>query len=232
MFHTVNNFDVIKSTAVEFLDDTTWFSQSQKDNMPVHRPMKVIKAKKIWSQITGQPKGIPSLWVSHENEENDSVTASSSVSSTSPDSTVSNTATKATRGLCSAAFDRCDSRFFVRVRNRWARRDSGIQTFRCEWKMPCKCTLYSHLYLELVMVFDLLSERCRQWQQATLVNVETAVLVAADDMEGERWAVPGRVFVRHHKLEDAAADWLAFLQDTLLIISNVLFSFLQHILPS
>lgn len=56
------------------------------------------------------------------------------------------------------------------------------------------------------MGFDLLSEWSGERQQATLVDVETAVLVAADDVEGERRSVPGRVFVRHDKLEDAAAD--------------------------
>ena len=64
------------------------------------------------------------------------------------------------------------------------------------------------------MGFDLLSEWGRKRQQATLVDVETAVLIAADDVDGERRAVPGRVFVRHHQLEDAAADWLALLQET------------------
>lgn len=53
--------------------------------------------------------------------------------------------------------------------------------------------------------------------------METAVLVAADDVEGERRAVPGRVFVRHDELEDAAADRLALLQETRLI--NSPFSF-------
>lgn len=56
------------------------------------------------------------------------------------------------------------------------------------------------------MGFDLLSERSRERQQAALVDVETAVLVAADYVEGERRAVLGRVFIRHHELEDAAAD--------------------------
>ncbi len=66
--------------------------------------------------------------------------------------------------------------------------------------------LCPHLYLEQVMGFDLLSEWSRERQQATLVDVEAAALVAADDVEGERRAVPGRVFVCHHELEDAAAD--------------------------
>lgn len=59
--------------------------------------------------------------------------------------------------------------------------------------------------------FGLLFEWSRERQQATLVDVETAVLVAADNVEGERRAVLGRVFVRHHELEDGAADRLALL---------------------
>lgn len=69
------------------------------------------------------------------------------------------------------------------------------------------------------MGFDLLSEWSRERQQAALVDVETAVLVAADDVDGERRAVSGRVFVRHHQLQDAAADRLALLQDTRFISS-------------
>lgn len=44
--------------------------------------------------------------------------------------------------------------------------------------------------------------------------MEAMVLVATDDVEGKGWAVPGRVFVRHHELKDAAADGLALLQQT------------------
>lgn len=46
--------------------------------------------------------------------------------------------------------------------------------------------------------------------------METAVLVAADDVEGEWRAVLGRVFVRHHELQDAAAGRLALLQQTVM----------------
>lgn len=44
--------------------------------------------------------------------------------------------------------------------------------------------------------------------------MEAAVFVAADDVKGEGWSVPGRVFVRDHELEDAAADGLTLLQET------------------
>lgn len=64
------------------------------------------------------------------------------------------------------------------------------------------------------MGFDLLSERSGERQQAALIHVEAAVLVTADDVEGERRSVPGRVSVRHHELEDGAADGLALLQET------------------
>jgi len=71
-----------------------------------------------------------------------------------------------------------------------------------------------HLYLELVVGLDLLPERRGQRQQAALVHLEPPVLVAADDVDGEGGAVPGRVPVRHHQLEDAAAHRLALLQET------------------
>lgn len=64
------------------------------------------------------------------------------------------------------------------------------------------------------MGFDLLSERSGERQQAALIHVEAAVFVAADDVEGERRSVPGRVSVHHHELQDAAADGLALLQET------------------
>lgn len=64
-----------------------------------------------------------------------------------------------------------------------------------------------------MMSFDLPPERRGERQQAALVHVETAVLVAADDVEGEGWAVPGRVLVRHQQLEDGAPDGLALLQE-------------------
>lgn len=72
-------------------------------------------------------------------------------------------------------------------------------------------SIVPHLNLELVMGLDLLPERRGERQKAALVHVETAVLIAADDVEGERRAVPGRVSVRHHELEDGAADGLALL---------------------
>ncbi len=72
--------------------------------------------------------------------------------------------------------------------------------------IPYNHVLPSYLNLELVLGFDLLSEGSRERQQATLVDMETAVLVATDNVERERRAVPGRVFVCHDKLEDAAAD--------------------------
>lgn len=62
--------------------------------------------------------------------------------------------------------------------------------------------------------FGLLPERSRERQQAALVDVETPLIVAADDVEGERRAVLGGVSVRHDQLEDAAADGLALLQET------------------
>lgn len=65
-----------------------------------------------------------------------------------------------------------------------------------------------------MLCFDPLPERSSERQQAALVHVEAALLVAADDVKGERQAVPGRVSVRHHELEDAAADRLALLQET------------------
>ena len=68
------------------------------------------------------------------------------------------------------------------------------------------------------MRFDLLPEWSRERQQAALVDVETAVLVAADDVERERRPVLGRVSVSHHKLEDGAADRLALLLETSLLI--------------
>lgn len=74
----------------------------------------------------------------------------------------------------------------------------------------------SHLYLELMVSFHLLPERSRERQQAALVHMETAVLVPADNVEGERRAIPWGVFVPHHQLEDAAADRLALLRDTFL----------------
>lgn len=74
------------------------------------------------------------------------------------------------------------------------------------------------------MGFDLLSERSRERQQAALVDVEAAVLVAADDVDGERRSVPGRVFVRHHQLEDAAAERLALLQEDRCVNSPFLFN--------
>lgn len=72
----------------------------------------------------------------------------------------------------------------------------------------------SYLNLELVTGFDLLSERAAKRQQPALIHVEAAVLVAADDVEGEGRAVSGRVPVRHHQLQDAAADGFALLQET------------------
>lgn len=72
----------------------------------------------------------------------------------------------------------------------------------------------SYLDLELVTGFDPLSERAGERQQPALVHVEAAVLVAADDVEGEWRAVSGRVPVRHHQLEDAAADRFALLRET------------------
>lgn len=75
-----------------------------------------------------------------------------------------------------------------------------------------------HLNLELVMGLDLLPERRRERQKAALVHVETAVLVTADDVEGERRAVPGGISVLHHELEDGAADGLTLLQETRSII--------------
>lgn len=71
--------------------------------------------------------------------------------------------------------------------------------------------------------FHLLPERSRKRQQAALVDVETPVLVAADDVEGERRAVGGRVLIRHQQLQDAAAQRLALLQETSL--SNYLIIF-------
>lgn len=71
-----------------------------------------------------------------------------------------------------------------------------------------------HLYLQLVVGLDFPPERRGERQQAPLVHVETAVLVAADDVDGEGRPVPGRVSVRHQELEDAAADRLALLHDT------------------
>lgn len=62
------------------------------------------------------------------------------------------------------------------------------------------------------MGFDLLPEGSREGQQSTLVHVEAALLVPTDDVEGEGRAIPGRVSVRHHQLQDAAADGLALLQ--------------------
>lgn len=70
----------------------------------------------------------------------------------------------------------------------------------------------AYLNLQLVTGLDPLLERSRQRQQAALVHVETMVLITADDVEGEWRAVPGRVPVRHHELEEAAADRLALLQ--------------------
>lgn len=67
--------------------------------------------------------------------------------------------------------------------------------------------------------FDLLLQWSGKRQQAALVHVETSILVATDDVEGERRAVPGRVFVGHHELEDAAAERLALLQETRLVSS-------------
>lgn len=68
--------------------------------------------------------------------------------------------------------------------------------------------------------FDLLPEWSGERQQAALVHVEMPILVATDDVEGERQAVPGRVFVPHHELKDAAADWLALLQEMRFIYSS------------
>lgn len=62
------------------------------------------------------------------------------------------------------------------------------------------------------MGFDPLPEGSGEGQQTTLVHVEAALLVPADDVEGEGRAVAGRVSVRHHQLQDAAADGLALLQ--------------------
>lgn len=78
--------------------------------------------------------------------------------------------------------------------------------------------------------FHLLPERSRERQQAALVHMETAVLVPADNVEGERRAVPWGVFVRHHQLEDAAANRLALLRDTFLFSFVLLrmFSLSQH----
>ena len=70
-----------------------------------------------------------------------------------------------------------------------------------------------------MMGFDLLPERSGERQQAALVDVETAVLVAADDVEGERGTVPGRVLVHHQQLEDAAADRLALLRETMFVFT-------------
>lgn len=72
----------------------------------------------------------------------------------------------------------------------------------------------SYLNLELVTGFDLLSERAGKRQQPALIHVEATVLVAADDVEGEGRAVSGCVPVRHHQLDDTAADGLALLQET------------------
>lgn len=44
--------------------------------------------------------------------------------------------------------------------------------------------------------------------------METPVLVAADNVEGEGGSIFGRVFVRDHELEDTAAQRLALLWDT------------------
>lgn len=70
--------------------------------------------------------------------------------------------------------------------------------------------------------FHLLPEWSRERQQAALVHMETAVLVPADNVEGERRAVPRGVFVHHHQLEDAAADRLALLRDTFLFSFGLL----------
>lgn len=72
--------------------------------------------------------------------------------------------------------------------------------------MSCVVSQPPDLYLELMLRFDLLPEWSRERQQPALVDVETAIVIATDDVEGERRAVLGRVFVRHHELEDAAAD--------------------------
>lgn len=52
--------------------------------------------------------------------------------------------------------------------------------------------------------FDLLPQRRGKGEQAALVDVETPVLVAADDVEGEGRAVLGCVSVCDDKLQDAA----------------------------
>lgn len=88
--------------------------------------------------------------------------------------------------------------------------------------MPCTVSQPPDLYLKLTMGFDLLPEWSRERQQAALVDVETAILVATDNVEGERRAIPGRVFVHHHELEDAAADRLALLQETRFISQSLL----------
>lgn len=59
---------------------------------------------------------------------------------------------------------------------------------------------------------DLLLEGSSERQQAPLIHVEPPLLVATDDVEGERWSVPGRVPVRDQQLQDAAARGLALLQ--------------------
>lgn len=73
-----------------------------------------------------------------------------------------------------------------------------------------------------MMRFDPLPEWSRERQQAALVDVETAILVAADDVEGERRAVLERIFVCHHQLEEAAADRLALLQETMSLIHFII----------
>ena len=70
----------------------------------------------------------------------------------------------------------------------------------------------SYLYFEQVMGFDLLPEWRGERQQASLIHVEAAVLVSAHDVDGVGRAVPGRVSVRHHQLQDGAARRLALLQ--------------------
>lgn len=70
----------------------------------------------------------------------------------------------------------------------------------------------AYLDLQLVVGLDLLPEGSREGQQTALVHVEAALLVPTHDVEGEGRAVPGRVPVRHHQLQDAAAHGLALLQ--------------------
>lgn len=72
----------------------------------------------------------------------------------------------------------------------------------------------TNLDLQLMVGFHLLPQRGGERQQTALIHVETAVLVAADDVEGERRAVFGHVPVHHHELQDGAADGLALLQET------------------